>query len=227
MNPRTVTGFPKTGWRNRAARLLSALRQKPAPSRFLNYDTKTRLRLPFEGEWYVYWGGRSVARNITRDQHFAYDFLMLRNGNSFAGSGQTNEDYYCFGQPVVAPGSGLVVGAARDFADNPPGIMSPQHPLGNHAILDHGNGEFSFLAHLKQASVRVELGNRIEAGTVVGLCGNSGNSSEPHLHFHLQTNAILFHGEGLPAFFCDYIVNGKSVVRGEPIAGQTIRQATR
>jgi hypothetical protein len=226
MNSDAVTGFPKTGWRNRAARLLLSLRQRPAPSPFLHYQTKTQLRLPFEGAWYVYWGGRSVGRNrhtITRDQRFAYDFLILNHGHSHAAAGRQNEDYFCFGQPVVAPGPGTVVGVAHNLPDNTPGRMSPEQPLGNHVILDHGNGEFSFLAHLRQSSVRVNLGDRVATGVLLGMCGNSGNSSEPHLHFHLQTSAILFHGDGLPAFFCHYIVNKTHVARGEPIAGQTIR----
>jgi hypothetical protein len=210
------------------ARFLYSLSRKPAASEFLEYQTKTRLRLPWDGEWYVYWGGRSVVENrhaVAPDQRFAYDFLILKDGKSFAGTGEENENYFCFGLPIVAPGAGVVVGVARDLAENSPGIMSPQQPLGNHVILDHENGEFSFLAHLKKDSVRVSLGERIEPGTLLGACGNSGNSSEPHLHFHLQTTAILFHGQGLPASFCDYIANGKTIARGEPVARQRIRHA--
>ena len=228
MNPAAVRRFPKTGWRNRAARLLLSLRRRPAPTRFLNYQTKTVLRLPFDGEWYVYWGGRSVAQNrhcVAGDQRFAYDFLILKNGRSFHGTGEGNNDYYCFGKPVYAPGRGLVVSAVAELPDNLPGVMNAEQPLGNHVILDHGSGEFSFIAHLQQGSVSVQSNDRVEAGTLLGACGNSGNSSEPHLHFHLQTTPILFRGEGLPAFFCNYTIHEKSITRGEPIAGQTIRQA--
>jgi hypothetical protein len=228
VNPVGQRNFPKSGWRNRAARFLLFLRQRPAPTRFLEYETKTRLRLPFEEEWYVYWGGHSMGQNrhaIALDQRFAYDFLILNAGRSFAGTGDTNDDYYCFGLPILAPGEGLVVGAASDLPDNTPGIMNPRQPLGNHVILDHENGEFSFLAHLKQGSLRVKVQDRVDAGTLIGACGNSGNSSEPHLHFHLQTTAILFRGEGLPAFFHDYHVRDKFVARGEPIAGNTVRHA--
>jgi hypothetical protein len=226
IDPKRLRSLPKTGWKNRAARFLYSLSRKPAASEFLGYQTKTRLRLPFEDEWYVYWGGRSVAQNrhaVARDQRFAYDFLILKEGRSFVETGDTNEDYYCFGLPVVAPGAGVVVGVAGDLKENLPGIMSPQQPLGNHVILDHENGEFSFLAHLKKDSVRVTLGQQVAAGTLLGACGNSGNSSEPHLHFHLQTTSILFHGEGLPAFFRGYSAGGKIIARGEPMARQRIR----
>jgi hypothetical protein len=228
MNAAAVRRFPKTGWRNRASRILLSLRRRAAPTRFLHYETKTILRLPFDEEWYVYWGGRSVAQNyhcITRDQRFAYDFLILKDGRSFRGTGESNNDYHCFGRPIYAPGGSFVVEAVGELPDNLPGAMNPRQPLGNHAILDHGNGEFSFIAHLQQGSVRVQPGSSVEAGTLIGACGNSGNSSEPHLHFHLQTTAVVFRGEGLPAFFCNYIVNGKRVTRGEPIAGQSIRHA--
>lgn len=226
MSPAAIRKFPKTGWRNRAARFLLSLRQRPAPTRFLDYQTKTMLRLPFEGEWYVYWGGRSVAQNrhcVAPDQRFAYDFLILKNGRSFRGTGESSDDYYCFGQPIYAPGRGLVADAVDELPDNSPGTMNAQQPLGNHVILDHGNGEFSFIAHLQHKSVRVQPGAQVETGTLLGACGNSGHSSEPHLHFHLQTTPVLFRGEGLPAFFCNYTVNGKSVTRGEPNAGQAIR----
>jgi murein DD-endopeptidase MepM/ murein hydrolase activator NlpD len=228
MKPATIRKLPKAGWLNGAARILLSLQKKPAPSRFLEYQTKTMLRLPFDGEWYVFWGGRSVRQNrhaVVPNQRFAYDFLILKDGQSFHGTGESNDDYYCFGQPIYAPGAGLVVAAAGEFQDNLPGVMDAKQPLGNYVLLDHGNGEFSFIAHLRQGSVRVQAGNRVEAGTLLGACGNSGHSSEPHLHFHLQNTSVLSRGEGLPAFFCNYVVRGKTVARGEPIARQTVRHA--
>lgn len=113
--------------------------------------------------------------------------------------------------------------ATDGLSDNKPGVMDRDHPTGNHVILDHGNGEFSFLAHLKQGSVAVKVGDRVKPGDKLGLCGNSGNTSEPHLHYHLQTTAKFGAGEGLPAQFLNYIADGKEVARGEPVQGQTIR----
>lgn len=225
---RTIRNFPKTGWRNRTARLLLAFRSKPARTDFPDYQTKTPLRLPFDGEWYVYWGGRSIAQNYhakAPDQRFAYDFLMLRTGKSFSGSGDRNEDYYCFDQAVCAPGDALVVRAVDEVADNSPGEMNSRRPFGNFVILDHGQEEFSFLVHLKRGTVRVVSGDMVKSGAVIGHCGNSGRSSEPHLHFHLQNTSAPYRGAGLPAFFCHYIVKGKTIARAEPVAGQFIRHA--
>jgi hypothetical protein len=201
--------------------------QTEAPSRYLDYQTKTPLRLPFEGEWTVFWGGRKVAENyhaITRDQRFAYDLLIFRDGASHTGDGKRNEQYYVFGQAIVAPGDGTVAVAVDGFEDNPPGVMDREHPPGNHVILDHGNGEFSLLAHLQKGSVRVKKGETVKAGAPLGLCGNSGNTSEPHLHYHLQTAGEFGQGDGLPAQFLHYLANGTMTERGEPTKGQAVQQ---
>jgi murein DD-endopeptidase MepM/ murein hydrolase activator NlpD len=198
-----------------------------APSNYLEYQTKSNLRLPFDGEWFVFWGGRTVAQNYHAafpDQRFAYDFVVVQNGKTHQGEGTANEDYFCYGLDIVASAAGVVVVAVDGIADQTPGEMNAEQPLGNYVILDHQNGEFSFLAHLQQGSVAVRKGAEVKAGDALGHCGNSGNSSEPHLHYHLQTTAVSFAGEGLPAQFQNYLADAANVVRGEPVQGQIIRQ---
>lgn len=200
---------------------------QPAASRFLNYATKTVLRLPFEGDWYVFWGGRTLEQNYhaaVQNQRFAYDFVVSRDGVSHGGDGRKVEDYYCWNRPILAPAAGTVVEAVDGLPDNVPGEMDRAHPAGNHVILDHGNGEYSLLAHLRSGSVAVRQGARVAAGARLGACGNSGNTSEPHLHYHLQ-NAAAFgpDAEGLPAQFSGYTADGRRVARGEPVKGQTVR----
>lgn len=224
-----IRRFPKTGWRNLLVRHLVGLTKRPGPTEFQNYQTQTALHLPFAGEWYVYWGGRSVGQNkhvVARDQRFAYDFLILARGHagqSYRGSGESNADYYCFGLPVYAPADGSVVKAENELPDNTPGEMNPKAVLGNCVILDHGCGEFSFFAHFRCGTVVVRSGERVRCGQLLAHCGNSGNSSEPHLHYHLQNTPVLFKGDGLPAFFVEYVADGKPVARGEPVARQTVR----
>jgi len=199
-----------------------------APSEHLQRLTKTELHLPFGGEWTVFWGGRTLAENdhaATVDQRFAYDILMLRDGSSHVGDGQRNEDYHCFGQPLRAPGAGVVVVAVDGIADNVPGHMNRAQPPGNHIIIDHGNGEFSLLAHFRQGSLKVAPGDRVAVGDALGQCGNSGNSSEPHLHYHLQDAPAFGQGVGLPAQFQGYTADGQPVARGEPVKGQRIARA--
>lgn len=198
---------------------------KEAPTERLDYVTKTPLRLPFAGPWYVFWGGRTLAQNyhtISVDQRFAYDMVVVRDGSHHLGDGKRNEDYYCFGQKVTAPSAGTAMSVENGIDDNVPGVMNARQPMGNHVIIDHANGEFSFFAHFKKGSVTVKEGDALKAGDLLGLTGNSGNSSEPHVHCHLQDTATFGKGRGLPAFFMDYTADGKAVSRGEPVKGQII-----
>ena len=102
-----------------------------------------------------------------------------------------NEDFYTFGMEIIAPADGKVTFASNDVPDNKkPGkidsdvFMKMSDPIsafpGNNVIIDHGNGEFSFLAHMKMGSVSVKTGDTVKAGQVIGLLGNSGNSDGPH-----------------------------------------------
>lgn len=199
-----------------------------AESRFLDYQTRASLRLPFEGEWFVVWGGRTLEKNYhaaDRAQRFAADLLIYRNGSSHGGEPQVLESYYCWDLPILAPADGTVHSVVNDLPDNPIGITDARHPTGNHVVLDLGESEFAFLGHMRERSISVQSGDRVIAGQEIGRCGNSGNTSEPHLHVHLQTTPNLSDGEGLPAFFNGYLANNEPVVRGEPQAGQIVQPA--
>ncbi|WP_244545325.1 M23 family metallopeptidase [Devosia enhydra] len=151
-----------------------------AESRFLDYQTKASLRLPFAGEWTLVWGGRSLAENYhgaDPAQRFAIDALILRDGVSHEGPADRLESYHCWGEPILAPAAGTVVAAIDGLPDQPIGTMDPHNPAGNHVVLDLGNSEFAFLAHLRAGSVAVAAGDSVSVGDRLGLCGNSGNSS--------------------------------------------------
>ena len=197
-----------------------------ALSDYLEYETKTPLQLPFEGEWVIFWGGRELEDNyhaFTRDQRFAYDILMMEDGKTHRGAGEACDDYHCWDAPVLAPATGVVVSSANDVEDNEPGVLNPRRPLGNHVILDHGNGEYSFLAHFREGSLQVDTGDRVEAGQLLGRCGNSGNTTEPHIHYHLQDSPTFGKGQGMPTQFLDYVADGETVTRGEPTRAQRVR----
>jgi murein DD-endopeptidase MepM/ murein hydrolase activator NlpD len=202
------------------------VQRQVAPSQFLLYKTRTALQLPFQGAWLVQWGGRTMDENqhaASPDQRFADDFVLVKNGVTHAGAGTANSDYFAFGQPVLAVGAGTVVVAFDSVEDNVPGTMNTAAELGNYVVIDHGNGEYSFLAHLQRGSVRVKAGDRVERGVVIAKCGNSGTSMEPHLHYHMQSTASFLLGAGIPAQFEHYTADGKAVARGEPVRGQVVR----
>jgi murein DD-endopeptidase MepM/ murein hydrolase activator NlpD len=186
-----------------------------AVSAFMDYKTKTPLRLPFTGTWQVLWGGRTLADNqhaSLPDQRFAYDFVVGTNGG-------------CAGRPVLAPGEGTIVDLVDSVHDNAPGDFNNAAPLGNYVVIDHGNGEFSFLAHLQSHSVSVKRGQHVARGAVLGRCGASGQVAGPVLHYHMQTTPSFMVGAGMPAQFQAYVADGKPVDRGEPRRGQSISPA--
>jgi murein DD-endopeptidase MepM/ murein hydrolase activator NlpD len=192
---------------------------KAAPTVYEGRKAHTKLRLPFEGAWSVLWGGSEWADNrhaSVSDQRFAYDFLAVQKGTSFSGNGRANEQYYCFGRKVLSPSDGTVVSVTNDVADNAPGFVSTLTLYGNNLVIDHGNGEFSLLAHLKKGSIVVKRGSRVRAGETVGLTGNSGTSTEPHLHYQLMDRADYLRAHGMPSQFYDYLADGQPMVRGEP-----------
>lgn len=155
--------------------------------------TETIFDYPFEGEWFVFWGGTNPLVNYHyeyENQRYAYDFIIFDGKASFTGDPTINESYPAFGKSYLAPADGTIVAIENDIADNDPvGEMNADQPLGNYVIIDHGNNEFSYLAHFQKGSIEVEEGDQVKQGDLLGLVGNSGNSSEPHIHFHVADSA--------------------------------------
>lgn len=202
---------------------------------YLNYQTKTDLELPFEGEWYVTAGGRTHLAGghhfITHGtgQRYAYDIFKVVNDSGYSGNGGTNEDTYTFGARINAPGDGKIIALENNIEDNSrPGIINDNitnsNIAGNYIMIDHLNGEYSMMAHFKKGTIIVSIGDTVVKGQEVGKAGNSGNSSGPHLHYHLQNTPEYLNGTGLPAQFINYYEDNVSVERGEPIRGQMIKK---
>ena len=197
----------------------------PAPEKH-----ETELFLPFKGRWLVAWGGDTKELNQHHDtpnQRFAFDFLGLdEKGNTRKGQAQINEDYFAFAREILTPAGGIVTDVISGVRDNVPGSMNPYSALGNAVFIQHREHEVSVLAHLKLGSIKVKLGDKVKRGQVIGLCGNSGNSSEPHLHYHLQNTPIIQDGTGIKCYYQKVIVleNGKkqSKVNYSPVKGQII-----
>lgn len=146
------------------------------------------VRVPLDGEVIVAWGGSSVDTNhhaVAPDQRWAYDLLVEP---ALTGSDDLS-DYGCYGMPVYAPIDGTVTMAVSDRPDQPGGQFTPDlvNPLGNTVVIRPAKGGFLILAHLKPNSLTVAEGQAVTEGQVIGQCGNSGNTSEPHVHIHYQT----------------------------------------
>lgn len=169
------------------------------------YVQANRYRLPLIGTWMVANGGPDPATSHSWElvgQRFAFDFVVTdEQGKSYQNHGHRLEDYYAYGAPVLAPADGVVVkvrDGRRDYAR--PGSFDPfvWNLLGNYVVIRHAGGEYSLLAHLRRGSIRVRRGEFVRQGQMVGEVGNSGNSSEPHLHFQVQDSPHFLLAASLP-----------------------------
>ena len=105
------------------------------------------------------------------------------------------------------------------------GVATPDpHPAGNHVVVQTAEHEFVYLAHFEQGSILVKEGDRVAVGDPLGHGGNSGNSSEPHLHIHVQDQVEFAAPDAivLPLRFANYLADGQPVSDGEPVQGQFI-----
>ena len=171
------------------------------PSPHADSPSRTDLRLPVTGSWFVLWGGDNPSRNrhaATPCERFAVDLVAVGETGTHRFPADANEAFHCFGRPVLAPADGRVVSVLDGIEDNAPGVLNRAVPPGNHVILQHAVGEFSVLAHLRRGSVSVRAGDQVSRGRELGRCGNSGVSTEPHLHFAVQDQPRYGEGHGIP-----------------------------
>ena len=164
-----------------------------------------------------------------QNQRFAFDFVAVDTaGKTYKDDGKENEDYYAFGQVVLAPADGVVTDVITGVRDNVPGSMNPYSALGNAVVIEHREYEVAVLAHFKNESIQVKTGEKVKMGQILGLCGNSGNSSEPHIHYHLQNTPIIQDGTGIRCLFdkVSVIKKGKCEVKSNysPVKGEIIKQ---
>jgi hypothetical protein len=138
-------------------------------------------------------------------QRFAIDWVQRGDGAaSFAGDQKNNASYYAYGEEALAVTDAVVVAVKDGIPENEPGLASRAVPVtletigGNHVVLDLGGGRFAFYAHLQPGSLRVKAGDKVRRGQVLGLVGNSGNSTEPHLHVQVSAGASPLGSEGVP-----------------------------
>ncbi|MEY9966153.1 hypothetical protein ABIA33_004212 [Streptacidiphilus sp. MAP12-16] len=158
------------------------------------------LAMPFgQGTWYVVQGGGPGLNHHVRvaAQRGALDLVALgaTGGRASGLSPREVTDFAAYGVPVLAPCDGTVVRALDGLQDQVPGRPWAAPPYGNHVSIDTGH-EVVHLAHLRPGSVRVRTGEQVRTGQVLGEVGNSGRSTEPHLHLHAERE-----GQGLELRF--------------------------
>jgi hypothetical protein len=198
-----------------------------------SYEDKTALILPLRGKTFVWEGhdfyahhlrvplsnSRVQALGITANSNdFASDLIYLdAQGREYHDDPRELEHWYGYGKPIYAPGAGVVLAIANNIPENwfedakatkighpelPPG-KDPKD-IGNFVLLDHQNGEYSLLVHMKARSVNVRPGDRVQRGQALGRIGFSGDSIFPHLHYSLMDGPEVFKAWGLPAYFSQF-----------------------
>lgn len=193
--------------------------QMAYPSDIDSVKPTVSIRLPFNERVVVGWGGNSLETNrphaIAPMERWAYDLLV----EPYSLDSNSLEDYGIYDAEVVAPANGIVVEAYDNEDDILPGSENNKTMVGNHIYLKlEETGTYLVLAHLKKNSILVEKGQYVKEGTPLAKVGNSGSTSEPHLHIHHQrqnpVSTNMFFAEGLPLFFRD--INGSSMPSGGP-----------
>jgi Peptidase family M23 len=195
-----------------------------------SYEDKTALVVPLHGRIFVWEGHDFYAHHLrvplgnakvkllgitANSNNFANDFVYLdEQGRPYHDDPQKLENWFAYGKPVYAPGAGVVLAAANDIPENwfedanatkigHPALPGGKDPndMGNFVMIDHQDGEYSLLIHLKPGSVQVRAGDRVSQGQQVGRIGFAGDTIFPHLHYSLMAGPEIFKSWGLPAYF--------------------------
>ena len=163
-------------------------------------------------------------------QRFAIDYLQVReDGATHNGDAKDNHSYLCYGAEALAVANARVADMRDGIPENKPDSteravkMTLDTVAGNRVVLDLGGGRFAHYGHLQPGTIRVQKGDRVRRGQVLGLVGNSGGSTEPHLHFQISDSPSILTGDGLPYTLDMFVHDGKRVrdelPRGDSVIG--------
>lgn len=205
------------------------------------YQTRTDLVLPLAGRVFV-WDGHDFYSHHRRiplhagnaqvlglqvnSNRYAADLVIVDEaGNLYHGDPYEKKNWYTYGAAIYAPGRGIVAEVTNGIPDNTfhdKQIESPSLPpsadaeLGNHVVIDHGNGEFSVVPHMLAGSVTVKPGESVRQGQPIGRVGFSGDALFPHVHYSLRSGRDVYRSEGVPAYFKRFrrLLGRKTVIIG-------------
>ncbi len=173
--------------------------------------------------------GLSANGWIYYGQRFAIDWMRLDDaGRLVHGDPADVHNYSCYGVDVLAVADGRVVQVLDALGDQPPGklpdptTMTVENVLGNHVILDLGAGVYAFYAHMEKGSIVVAEGQHVKRGEVLGKLGNSGNTSAPHLHFHLMEGPSALASNGIPYVIDSFALAGRIPAEKNPAVADSI-----
>jgi murein DD-endopeptidase MepM/ murein hydrolase activator NlpD len=193
---------------------------------------------PLRGVWYAGYGASfHTGHRWAVPEEFALDIAKVgESGLSHKGDGTRFDDYYAYGADVLAAADGRVTSVANDQQEDPSAMQRPNETqeayfarlqkeqgerlakgltaiTGNYVMIDHGKNEYSLYAHLQPGSVGIRVGDQVKAGDVIGKLGSSGNSTEPHLHFHVCDKPDPLMCAGIPVNFSNITIQWADLPR--------------
>jgi hypothetical protein len=139
-------------------------------------------------------------------QRFAIDWVKVgSNGDSHHGDESRNENWWGYGEPILAVADGEITEVVDGIPENTPRVLPKEITLdniaGNHVILRISANRYVSYAHLQNGSIKVRLQEHIRRGAVIGLLGNSGQATAPQLHFQVSDGGSFLGSEGVPFIF--------------------------
>jgi urea transporter/murein DD-endopeptidase MepM/ murein hydrolase activator NlpD len=233
--------------RKNPGKLQLATMQHYSPERnlyqFLNLQNRLndlkylKLNLPFMGFWTI---SQGYDGTVTHRGEWgqALDFVISDDEqNTYQYPGTLPEHFYCYNKPVLACGDGSVELVVNHVEDNVIGDVNLKENWGNTVVIRHAEGLYSKVSHLKKNAIKVKPGDMVKQGDLLGLCGNSGRSPEPHLHFQLQATPYIDSKTLAYPFACyfsrhdnktsleSYKIPAKGVLLSNPEINQSIKKA--
>lgn len=167
--------------------------------------SKNKYRLPFNGKWYVEYGGIKKEDSHSWDvisQRYAYDLEIRENDLPYHDDYKKLDNYYSYLQDIICPCDGWVFLVENKYENTKiyegrPIINDSDNPCGNHIIIKHNHNEYSFLCHIEKDTILVKEGDIVKEGQILAKVGNSGNTQGPHIHFHIQNSPDIITGKGI------------------------------
>ncbi|ALM56669.1 M23 family metallopeptidase [Staphylococcus equorum] len=176
--------------------------------------SKCSYTIPLQEDWLVHTGGANELLNHHyryKNQRNAFDFVKVIEGFTYKGDPTECENYFSYNAPILAPANGVVEEVVDGIPDCTPGEYNTMHPEGNYIVIKHGRNEYSMIAHIKPYSFKIEKGDTLLRGQHIANVGNSGNASEPHVHFQVMNHKDIQTTQTLKIKF----LNNASPVKGD------------
>jgi hypothetical protein len=165
-----------------------------------------------------------IDQKLLAAERYAIDWMQSDDKGHIVLPSDTTKltDFPAYGKPVLSVADGKVVDVVDKYPDVKPGVLDQDLTLndagGNHVIVDIGGGRYAFYAHLKPGSIKVKEGDRVRSGQVLARLGNSGNTTAPHLHFHVMDAPLpLGADHNLPYVFDSFTYQGRFKDDGTPV----------